>query len=143
MAALAIIAMLFNAAFVIACDLHDLGHPAMGAESAADPGLAAFEPAQASLSDQDRFDRPLADHAQAAGHANGFPGESAAPGGGPEASDWHDVFHVGHGIVQALGLASGLSLDPLILPAGTSFQPAIDRELPERGSSIHRPPIDA
>src|SRR5690606_3584127 len=133
---------LFNAAFVIACDLHDLGHPATGAETVNGPRFEASGSAMVGRSGPDRSD-PLP-----AGHAGGAsPAEAAAGTHGhaadPASPDWHDVFHVGHGIVQALGLASALSLETLILPVVAPFPRAIDRELPERGSSIHRPPIDA
>ena len=142
-AVLAILALLCNAAFAIACDFHDLGHPAMAHGGVLDvPSDHGHDHAHDGQSQQDT------------GHAHervdvennlyaALDTHSGTATTGSDAIDWHAVFHVGHGIAQALGLTSVPA--PAVLPsAGNVRFPEPTTAAPmSRPATILRPPISA
>ncbi|MCW5774418.1 MAG: hypothetical protein KIT16_22430 [Rhodospirillaceae bacterium] len=109
---LAVLALLFQGAFAIACDVHDLGH--LESAAAADP-----------LLDTDHLD-PVAD-------------ATASKGNG--GADWHDLFATGHGILQVFETVAPVFIDPVRLPAASLPPPAYDGLPPAPTGLLLRPPI--
>lgn len=115
-AVLAIFALLFQGAFVIACDVHDLSH--MDVSGTSDRAFPAeHEYGRAASSFQ-------ADH------------DTAAVEEG-----WHAVFATGHGCLQVFGTVAPISVDPLRLPAIGLPSPAHDGGPPAPSTLLLRPPI--
>lgn len=150
-AALAILALLCNAAFAIACDFHDLGHPAMAHGGVLDVSSGHdhdHDHHRGHDPDDDggRGDDAVHPHGQSDADGSLRAAGDAQPGmatTGSDAIDWHAVFHVGHGIAQALGLAS--VPEPAVLPsAGNVGFPELITAAPRsRPGTILRPPIRA
>lgn len=145
-AVLAILALLCNVAFAIACDVHDLGHPAMAHGGVLDVPSDHDHGRADGRDDHGAPDAgPAHPHAGGDGHRSGGldaqPADSVASGG--DAIDWHAVFHVGHGIAQALGLTS-VPAPAVPAPAGNVVFPELAAaSLPSPPATILRPPIRA
>lgn len=114
-AMLVVLALLFQSAFVIACDAHDLGH-------------------DFSQSDQDLGG------GHAIGGSSDINAEKSFPDEGNE-STWHEVFTTGHGIAQVLETASALNIQTLALPAAKPATTVLDLIPPAPLNPLLRPPI--
>ena len=109
----AIFALLFQGAFAIACDVHDLGH---AGSSVVDGGHA-----------EDSDDNPASDSTDA--------GQRDAEG------RWHDLFATCHGCLQVVQAAVPVFLDPMHLPAA-GLPPFVHDDVPPApGALLLRPPI--
>ena len=141
-AVLAILALLCNAAFAIACDVHDLGHPAMAHGGVLDVPSDHDHGRAEGRDDCSPPDvGPAHPHAGGDSHRGG--GLDTQPAGAADAIDWHAVFHVGHGIAQALGLTS-VPAAAVLAPAGNVVFPELaTAALLSPPATILRPPIRA
>jgi hypothetical protein len=114
-AMLVVFALLFQSAFVIACDAHDLGH------------------------DFSQSDHDGKAHEGISGSPDIVSGK--LPSSDRDEGTWHEIFTTGHGIAQVLETTAALSIETLALPGARPATAVHDRIPPAPLNMPLRPPI--